>query len=90
MPSAIFVQRASVPEQHEIRLRPFVDDLEAVVPQMTFEEGAGVELRFGEQQRCRHANERTGSVRPRLDVLSHRNVTNALQAAGADNAPEEP
>ena len=48
VPCAELVQCVRVPEQDEVRLRLLVDDLEAVVSQMTFEERPRVELRLGE------------------------------------------
>src|ERR671934_46050 len=85
-----FVQRGGVAEQDEIGPRLAVDDLEAVAAQVALEEAARAGLRFGEQERVRHADERSGTRCGGLDVLSRKSVTNDLQSAAPDDAPEQP
>ena len=71
-------------------LRAFVgDDVEPVVAKLALEEAANGRFRLGEEERL-HVTEarRDDPVPP--DVLSCESVTNGLQPAGADHAPEEP
>jgi hypothetical protein len=81
VPCPIFVERGAVPEQDEVRSRLAVDDLKPVAPQMPLEVTARTRLRFGEQERGGHADERSGATCGGLDVLSRKSVTNVLQAS---------
>ena len=81
MACAAFVEGGAVPEQDEIGARLSVDDLETVALQMPFEKTARIRFGLGEQERGRHASERTAGSYGALDVLSRETVTNDLQSA---------
>ena len=91
------VERLGVPEHEDVgirRARQLLgalagDDVEAVVAQLALEEAADGGFRLGEEQRghATEARRRTGAP---PDVLSRKSVTNGLQPAGADDAPEQP